>query len=164
MASFKKLFVGCSCSCCGFQLRSLSPAPISLVPLYILGWRWKVGCKGCTNTGLLAQRSPSARSRGPACAGCFPQTSCGIPGLGTGIKHILTLFISLCSAVDVSRKDGGLHLPAGGGWQDGAVPHALRHHQPQVAAAPREHGLHRLPQGAGAPRQQRGAGPAGCAP
>lgn len=97
-------------------------------------------------------------------AACFAQTGRGIPGLGTDIKQVLTLVISLCSTVDVSRKDGGLHLPAGGGWQDGAVPHALRHHQPQVAATPREHGLHRLPQGAGAPRQQRGTGPAGRAP
>lgn len=67
---------------------------------------------------------------------CFAQTDCKIPRAGRVVKQILSLITCLLSTVDVSRKDGGLHLLAGRGWQDRAIPHALCYHQPQVAATP----------------------------
>ena len=51
--------------------------------------------------------------------------------------------------MDVGREDGGLHLSAGRGRQDGAVPDALCHHQPPVAAAPGDHPLHQPAEGEG---------------
>lgn len=44
---------------------------------------------------------------------CFAQTDFRIPRAGRVVKQILSLMTCLLSTVDVSRKDGGLHLPAG---------------------------------------------------
>lgn len=44
---------------------------------------------------------------------CFGQTDFRIPRAGRVVKQILSLMTCLLSTVDVSRKDRGLHLPAG---------------------------------------------------
>lgn len=59
--------------------------------------------------------------------------------------------------VDVGGEDGGVHLPAGRGREDGTVSDALRYHQPPVAAASGDHPFHQPAEGKGSQRGHGGS-------